>query len=191
MVGAIVWVPEPLSGIYWPGEVLDPQHMPLGRTLPKDALSKLTPEQKKASITSLDGMWDTKEFEGSDHRRVLVLYFPINTGKWQWHHPDDLLPWDKHRTKYEKEAHAAIKDTKFKYSDLLGHALQDALESHKVKQKKSSLTTDKMRQTRAAAAAASVDLKSRCGRCRTCMNAYVVRVFLHLEYIQHASPHLV
>jgi len=173
MVGAIVWVPEPLSGIYWPGEVLDPQHMPLGRTLPKDALSKLTPEQKKASITSLDGMWDTKEFEDSEHRRVLVLYFPINTGKWQWHHPDDLLPWDKHRSKYEKEAHAAIKNTKFKYSDLLGHALQDALESHKVKQKKSSLTTDKMRQTRAAAAAASVDLKSRCGRCRTCMNAYV------------------
>ena len=191
MVGDIVWAPEPLSGIHWPGEVLDPQHMPLGRTLPKDALSELTSEQKKASITSLDGVWDTKEFEGSEYRRVLVLYFPINTGKWQWYHPDELLPWDKHRTKYEKEAHAAIKNTKFKYSDSLSQALQDALESHKVKQKKSSLTTDKMRQTRAAAAAASVDLKSRCGRCRTCMNAYVVRVSHSVKYIQRTSYHFV
>lgn len=173
MVGDIVWAPDSISEIHWPGEVLDPAQMPLGRSLPKDCISKLTSDQKRASIPSLTSAWDQKEYADSEHRRVLVLFFPVNVGKWQWYHPKELLPWEVNRAECEKRAHAAIKKPSFKYSDSLNQSLQDAKASHGVKVKKSSINTDKMRQTRAASAAASVDLKSRCGRCRTCMNAYV------------------
>ena len=173
MVGDLVWAPDSISDIHWPGEVLDPAQMPLGRSLPKESLSRLTSDQKRASIPSLSGKWDQQEYADSEHRRVLVLFFPVNNGKWQWYHPRDLLPWESNRAEYEKKAHAAIKKASFKYADALNQSLQDAKASHGVKVRKSSINTDKMRQTRAAAAAACVDLKSRCGRCRTCMNAYV------------------
>lgn len=173
MVGDIVWAPDSISEIHWPGEVLDPAHMPLGRSLPKECIARLTSEQKRASIPSLNSSWDQNDHAQSDHRRVLVLFFPVNNGKWQWYHPNDLLSWEDNRAEYEKKAHAAMKRANFKYKETLNQSLQDAKASHGVKVNKSSITTDKMRQTRAAAAAASVDLKSRCGRCRTCMNAYV------------------
>jgi len=173
MVGDIVWAPDSVSEVHWPGEVLDPAQMPLGRSLPKECISMLTSDQKRASIPSLTSAWDQKVHADSEHRRVLVLFFPVNIGKWQWYHPRDLLPWEVNRQEYEKKAHAAMKKASFKYSDSLNQSLQDAKASHGVKVKKSSINTDKMRQTRAASAAASVDLKSRCGRCRTCMNAYV------------------
>jgi len=81
MVGDIVWVKDNVSGVYWPGEALDPFNMPLGRSIPTEALSKLSSEQIRDSIPSLDGTWqpDMK----SDARRIFVMFFPLEYAKWQ------------------------------------------------------------------------------------------------------------
>lgn len=104
------------------------------------------------------------------------------------------MPWKENRAEYERKAHAAIKSKAFKYKDLLTKGLQDARESFGVKNRKSNISVDKMRQTRAAAAAAGVDLKKRCGRCRSCMNAYAVRMssdcliaFYHISHLSENS----
>lgn len=81
MVGDIVWVKDNVSGIYWPGEALDPFNMPLGRSIPTEALSKLSSEQLRDSIPSLDGTW--KPNKKSDARRLFVMYFPLDYAKWQ------------------------------------------------------------------------------------------------------------
>jgi site-specific DNA-cytosine methylase len=177
MVGELVWAPwkdasDVTGETFWPGEVLDPTAMPIGRALPKQALERLSSDEKRASTISLSHSWDHNDYAASEYRRVLVMFFPVNYGKWQWYHPRSLLPWKENRPEYEKKAHDAIKRTNFAHGETLEQALQDAVASHGVKTKKSSITSDKMRQTRAAAASAMVDLKNRCGRCRTCMNAY-------------------
>lgn len=82
MVGDIVWAPDNISGIHWPGEVLDPCNMPLGRSIPKDAISKLTSDQIKASIPSLRQEWDVNE-ELSENKRVLVIFLPLENGQWK------------------------------------------------------------------------------------------------------------
>ena len=177
MVGDLVWAPwkdgsKDSGEIFWPGEVLDPINIPIGRTLPKNALDHLTSDEKRASTISLTNAWNHEEYADSEHRRVLVMFFPVNNGKWQWYPPKVLVPWKENRPEYEKRAHDIIKKPSFNRGDMLEHALQDAVASYGVKNNKSSITSDKMRQTRAAAASAMVDLKQRCGRCRTCMNAY-------------------
>ena len=180
MVGELVWAPWKESSrdgrdgseIYWPGEVLDPTNMPIGRNLPKNALDHLSSDEKRASTISLNDAWNHQDYACSEHRRVLVMFFPVNNGKWQWYPPKSLLPWMENRPVYEKLAHDVIRRPGFSRGDLFEQALQDAAASYGVKNHKSSIITDKMRQTRAAAASAMVDLKQRCGRCRTCMNAY-------------------
>ena len=180
MVGELVWAPWKESSrdgrdsgeIYWPGEVLDPTNMPIGRNLPRNALDRLSSDEKRASTISLNHAWNHKDYVDSEHRRVLVMFFPVNNGKWQWYPPKTLLPWLENRPVYEKLAHEVIRRPGFSRGDVFEHALQEAAASHGVKHNKSSIITDKMRQTRAAAASAMVDLKQRCGRCRTCMNAY-------------------
>jgi site-specific DNA-cytosine methylase len=180
MVGELVWAPWKESSrdgreggeIYWPGEVLDPINMPIGRNLPKNALDHLSSDEKRASTISLNHAWNHEDYIDSEHKRVLVMFFPVNNGKWQWYPPKALLPWMENRPVYEKMAHEVIRKPGFSRGDVLEHALQDAAASYGVKHNKSSIITDKMRQTRAAAASAMVDLKQRCGRCRTCMNAY-------------------
>ena len=177
MVGELVWAPWKDSSadtgeIHWPGEVLDPTNMPIGRTLPKHALDRLSSEERRASTISATGAWDHRDYADSEQRCVLVVFFPVNTGKWQWYHPKALLPWEENRVQYEKLAHEAIKRPNFGHAEMLERAMQDAMASHGVKNQINRLSTDKMIQTRAAAASAMVDLKQRCGRCRTCMNAY-------------------
>ena len=177
MVGELVWAPwkdtsTEAGEIYWPAEVLDPTNMPAGRVLPKHALDRLSSDEKRASTISVSGAWDPKDYAESEHRRVLVVFFPVNNGKWQWYHPRALLPWEEHRDEYQKVANAIIQRPNFSHAEMLTRALQDARESHGVKTQVNRLHVDKMIQTRAAAASAMVDLKQRCGRCRTCMNAY-------------------
>lgn len=50
--------------------------------------------------------------------------------------------------------------------------LQDARSSLWVKQNRDCLEADRMRRTRAAAAAGAINLKQRCGQCKTCMNNF-------------------
>ena len=49
---------------------------------------------------------------------------------------------------------------------------QDARASLWVKQHRDCLEADRMRRTRAAAAAGAINLKQRCGQCKTCMNNF-------------------
>ena len=50
LIGELGWVLDPTSKVWWPGEVLDPMAMPLGRTLPRGAVESLTLDQKVASL---------------------------------------------------------------------------------------------------------------------------------------------
>lgn len=52
-----------------------------------------------------------------------------------------------------------------------GHP-QDARASLYVKQHKNNLEAERMRRTRASAAAGAINLKQRCGQCKTCMNNF-------------------
>lgn len=52
--------------------------------------------------------------------------------------------------------------------------LQDAKASIAIKKGRGGADVERMKRTRAATAAASVNLKQRCGTCRTCMNKYAV-----------------
>lgn len=47
---------------------------------------------------------------------------------------------------------------------------QDARASLHIKHNRNCLEADRMRRTRASAAAGAVNLKQRCGQCKTCMN---------------------
>ena len=50
--------------------------------------------------------------------------------------------------------------------------LQDAKASLHIKHHRNCLEADRMRRTRASAAAGAINLKQRCGQCKTCMNNY-------------------
>lgn len=49
---------------------------------------------------------------------------------------------------------------------------QDAKASLHIKHHRNCLEADRMRRTRASAAAGAINLKQRCGQCKTCMNNY-------------------
>lgn len=55
MIGAIVWAPDPVAGVHWPGEVFDPLAPTTGRQLPEGAAARLTPAQRRASLPCDDG----------------------------------------------------------------------------------------------------------------------------------------
>ena len=97
----------------------------------------------------------------------------------QWANPTELDPWDgPYLEERERAATDRAQDQTFKYRVRLHDALRDAKTSVALKYGGSFGTTvgddvparevEKMRRTRAAAAAAGVDLKRRCGSCKTC-----------------------
>ena len=51
-------------------------------------------------------------------------------------------------------------------------ASQDARASLYVKHNRNCLESERMRRTRASAAAGAINLKQRCGQCKTCMNNF-------------------
>ena len=58
--------------------------------------------------------------------------------------------------------------------------LQDAKASLHIKHHRNCLEADRMRRTRASAAAGAINLKQRCGQCKTCMNNYAGVGPIHL-----------
>ena len=86
-----------------------------------------------------------------------------------------MEPWDgPFLAQRERAAIAAMRDPKFKYKDRLNWAIEDAKTSIALKNSQSGPEVDRMRKTRAAAAATAVDLKRRCGRCKTCTYPFSV-----------------
>ncbi len=177
MIGDIVWAKDEISGIYWPAEIIDPLAPAAGKVLPLSAINLLTPEQKRASLPCTDGSYDPLQ-ESAANRRVLAVYLPLPARGFSgvfhaWCNPGDVEPWEApFLTQREKEANAAMKDPKFKYKDRLKWAIQDAKTSVALKTGRGGdrVEVEKMRRTRAAAAAAGVDLKRRCGYCKTCVS---------------------
>jgi len=92
----------------------------------------------------------------------------------QWVDPADTVPWGSHEQ--ERSACSALRDPKFsaKLKDDLKWAIQDARGSFALKQGRNNQETERIKRTRAAAAAAGVDMKQRCGTCRTCMSYFGV-----------------
>jgi hypothetical protein len=88
----------------------------------------------------------------------------------QWFNPADLEPFGSALAVREREAGIACRRDggKWRHRDALLAAIQDARASAALKQGGRGAVVERMRRTRAAAAAAGLDLKRRCLRCRTC-----------------------
>uniref|UniRef100_A0A1D2A1D0 DNA (cytosine-5-)-methyltransferase n=3 Tax=Auxenochlorella protothecoides TaxID=3075 RepID=A0A1D2A1D0_AUXPR len=170
MIGPLCWALDPQSGAWWPVEVLDPMSLPTGRTLPPEALADLSSEQRVASLPSHAASAAMAQQVAPEDKRVLVNYLPVHGAVWQWRHPDDLIPYEANLAAKESAASAAIRSGKFKHAEKLSQALADARASLSILKGRHTLEGDRMRRTRAAAAASAVNLKQRCGGCKTCMN---------------------
>lgn len=90
----------------------------------------------------------------------------------QWQNPADLEPWKDCVQQREREALAALKISKFGPKNRLKLALQEARATVALREGRPGLQAEKMRRSRAALAASSVDLKRRCGRCKTCVGQF-------------------
>jgi len=197
MIGPIVWAKDRVSGVWWPGEMVDPMDMPVGRHVGELPVDELTDVQKAASLprhVNGDGTVPASpaaelQRNGAD-RRVFVCYFPMthrgtgSTGGGGWVAPQDVLPFDEVLEAKEKEAEKKMKTKAFaRFKDQLKHAIQDAKDTMALKRAAdggNNTTTNAnaiattevqmMRRTRAAAMASAVNLKSRCGFCKTCLS---------------------
>lgn len=175
MVGTLVWAPDgSKAGIYWPGEVIDPLNPTPGKSLPPYALEKLTPVQRRVSLPGKAAESATPE-DIAANRRVLVSFFPMSTpgepAEWAWVNPAALKPWgqEPEQTKLEKDATEASKAGHLRLRDKLTRALKDARLTAALKEGKAGREVETLRKARAAVAAGAVDLKRRCGRCKTCV----------------------
>lgn len=63
-ISELVWVPCPVSKAYWPAELLDPMNLPPTRTIPSDAVSVLSREQKKKWLPR--ELWDLEDAVGGN-----------------------------------------------------------------------------------------------------------------------------
>lgn len=109
---------------------------------------------------------------------MLVLYLPVGGSSYNWYRKEELLPYEAHAAEKERAASAAIRDSKYRHAEPLKQALADARASLAVRNGRSTMEAERMRRTRAASAAAAVNLKQRCGTCRTCMTKFGVRRWL-------------
>lgn len=101
---------------------------------------------------------------------VLATYLPITALSWEWRRPDELIPYEPNAPAKEAEANAAIRSGRCRQAEKLAAALSDARATLAILKGRKTLEGERMRRTRAAAAASAVDLKQRCGACKTCMN---------------------
>jgi site-specific DNA-cytosine methylase len=214
MIGPIVWAKDKVSGAWWPGEMVDPMDMPVGRHVGELPVDELTDVQRAASLPRRvsdgtgtatgtgTGTADTTtgtsitaspaaELQGNGaDRRVFVCYFPMtqrdtgSTGGGGWVAPRDVLPFEELLEAKEKEAEKKMKTKAFaRFKDQLKHAIQDARDTVALKRaaddgnntaiNANAIATSQvqmMRRTRAAAMASAVNLKSRCGFCKTCLS---------------------
>lgn len=168
LVGDLVWAHDDISNVWWPGEVWNPLQLPAGKHLDDLPTEALTDKQRAASLPGKDGAKPMEE-SGAD-LRVFVCYLPLGSKVGAWHPPEAVLPFDAVLSTKEKEAHNAMKRKDFRYSEDLRQAIEDAKDSLALKNAEQGDRVERMRRTRAASAAASVNLKVRCGSCKTCMN---------------------
>eukprot|EP00887_Chlorella_sp_A99_P001977 scaffold18.g1977.t1 len=174
MIGDLVWAKDPLAGVWWPAEKLNPFGMPAGRDLPAGSEDALTSEQKLASLPHYAARTGRSAPPSEASRRVLVCFLPVGGSQWQWMDPRQLEPFENN-TERESEAQQLLrtKGQSWRWAEPLAKALQDAKASLAVLRGRSCMDADRMRRTRAQAMAAGVNLKDRCGSCRTCMNSFV------------------
>ncbi|GAB4814995.1 hypothetical protein N2152v2_002041 [Parachlorella kessleri] len=171
MIGGLVWAEDPVSGLWWPAEVLDPYNMPKGRMLPEACEERLSAIERVASLPWLASK--SQHAVSPVHVHVVVAFLPVGGSQWVWQRAEQLQDFEAHCQKMEASMRAALRDPKNgKYAEPMRQALQDAKASLAIKKGKHGVDVERMRRTRAAAAAASVNLKQRCGTCRTCMNKY-------------------
>lgn len=224
MCGEIVWVKDPTHQdrsyeLYWPSEILDPQNMPQGISVPVAAIQKLKKHEFLASFPCsgndcpchhLDSISQPEESPSNgfapssteennigsilndphdcpEHRRILAVFLPLcGSHTYVWIHPTEAIPWEHEGNNAHESARIAIKTPSYPLKEELKRAIRDAKASLALRKGIESEEVVRIRRTRAAAAAAGVDLKRRCGRCQTCCsNAGVGRMFLHvLSYIK-------
>ncbi|KAI3428766.1 hypothetical protein D9Q98_007587 [Chlorella vulgaris] len=173
MIGDLVWVWDKTVGCWWPGEKLDPLSMPPGRDLPAGAVRALSATEKLVSLKQYKELaGKLTEAQRAESRRVLVAYLPVSCGLWQWYRPAEVEPFEGNAER-EREACALIKSNggRWKHGEEMGRAVKDAKASLYIKANRNCLEADRMRRTRASAAAGAVNLKQRCGQCKTCMNS--------------------
>ena len=112
----------------------------------------------------------------SIHRRVLVVFLPLGgSHTYMWIHPNEVIPWGETDSPCYTSAIQALRDHQFTLKDELRKAITDAKASVALKAGATSQEVERIRRTRAAVAAAGVDLKRRCGRCQTCCTNAGVR----------------
>ncbi|KAI7841433.1 hypothetical protein COHA_004828 [Chlorella ohadii] len=174
MIGDIVWAYDRAAGCWWPAEKLDPLNMPAGRDLPAGALRALSADEKLVSLPQYRQLASKVPAEQRQQdRRVLVQFMPISNGQWKWYRPSQLEAFDGN-TEREREASNLIRSNggRWKHSEEMVRALKDARASLYVKHNRNCLESERMRRTRASAAAGAINLKQRCGQCKTCMNNF-------------------
>jgi hypothetical protein len=174
MIGDMVWAYDRAAGCWWPAEKLDPLNMPAGRDLPAGALRALSADEKLASLPQYRQLASKVPAEQREQdRRVLVQFMPISSGQWKWYRPSQLEAFDGN-TEREREASNLIRSNggRWKHSEEMVRALKDARASLYVKHNRNCLESERMRRTRASASAGAINLKQRCGQCKTCMNNF-------------------
>ncbi|PSC75340.1 methylase [Micractinium conductrix] len=175
MIGDMVWALDKTTGCWWPGEKLDPLAMPAGRDLPPGCLRALSADEKLASLPQYQKLAAklTQE-QRTESRRVLVSFMPVQgSGQWRWYKPTELEEFEGNADR-ERGVTDLIKSNggRWKHGEEMGRAIKDAKASLWVKHNRNSLEADRMRRTRASAAAGMINLKQRCGQCKTCMNNF-------------------
>jgi hypothetical protein len=177
MVGNVVWLADGLPGVPWPAEVVDPFRPAVGQHIPQQAINELTPAQRRASFPCIDGSYDPMR-EDTVNRLVFVVFLPLlrrgSPGSyWRWCRAADLVPWgSEDALRCENAANLAVSNSVAIGIEYLHNAIDDAATSVALVADVSgdALKVRHMKEVRAAAAVASVDLTLRCEKCTACIS---------------------
>ncbi|KAK9917248.1 hypothetical protein WJX75_002338 [Coccomyxa subellipsoidea] len=178
-LGTLVWARTP-AGVWWPGEALDPYHMPPTRSIPQLAAAALTSAEYKASIFKGSGQTPPPMHIGSaaeegtfaDH--VLVVLFGERSCMWL--PPAQLLPFKRHLHEKLAEGNELIAAKKMPKPGLFIKAVEEAKGFAEVVAAAATdgAEADKgpLQEALAALAAnraAAENLRVRCGYCEACL----------------------
>ncbi|CAL5222508.1 g4882 [Coccomyxa viridis] len=187
------------SGLWWPGEMLDPFHLPPTRSLPPGAATALLSKEIKISIPQKAGPVPPRVMPGaepqpaeeeistpeadrpisrgsaaSSARKVLVLFHVLHSSA--WYSPAHLLPFSQRMHEKAGEGRAAlgsqrtVKLSSFERAVKEAAGISQMLAAHA----KGDLLLEHSSHNEAlrqvaASRAAAANAQVRCGQCETCI----------------------